>query len=286
MGVKHVALAAIGCAILGCSGELARSRDGGAARDGSPHPAADGGIGAAGDSGAPGSGDAGGTDSGTPLASDSGGIPADGGPVVEDPCPDLPIPTTCFGRSVVYRDWGPSAVGDGSYFAADAPMRLGFNRTSGLIWIVKFRTEEDSYRGRISAYGDGTAGVAWISDDPCDAAFAGENRLTAYGNHGGGSILFVVARNDDDAARMATDFPRDPQLRGGRCYYAVFQNVAESPTTAVDEAFIESASPSDGCGTADSASCYYLAFDMAHRLHALDGTTYAGNVIPGYTIGP
>jgi hypothetical protein len=219
------------------------------------------------------------------AAADAGVLAPDGGAPASDGC-SLPIPTTCFGRSVSFREWGASAVGDGSYFVDQAPGRLGFTRLPGRMWITRFATEPDSYRGRLAAYGDSTGGVAWISDDPCDAAFGVENRLAVWGNHGGGTLLFLVARNDEDAARMALDFPRDPVLRGGRCYYLAFENTADFPTTALDEAYIEGASPEDGCDVGGTGNCYYLAMDFFHRLHDLEGRTVAGNVVPGYTIGP
>src|SRR5262245_52734380 len=105
-----------------------------------------------------------------------------------DPCPKLPIPSSLFGRSVVYREWGPDATGDGSYFTSPAPARLGFSRAHGVRYIVKSQVESDTYLGRVSAYGDSVGGAAWISDSPSNPAFAVANALVAYGVHGGGSL--------------------------------------------------------------------------------------------------
>ena len=211
--------------------------------------------------------------------------PPDAGPV--DPCPSYPIPATCNGRSVVYREWGPDAKGDGSYFADQAPGRLGFNRLNGEIWIVKVALEANSYLGTISAYGDNVGGTAWITDKPCDATFGVERRLVVYGNQGGGAINFVVVRDEADAQKLATDptlkgqWGAMPQLSGGHCYYAEFENT-DYPATAVTADFL--ATSADPCGNANVPSCYYLAFDFAHYLHdPTSGVLIQGRVIPGLT---
>src|SRR2546430_11240319 len=107
-----------------------------------------------------------------PPAMDAGTLPdvvmpSDASPdaAPPDPCPALQIPQTINNRSVVYREWGPNAKGDGTYFTSQAPWRLGFNRVKDVIWVVKFRTEANTYLGKVSAYGDNSGGVAWISDD-------------------------------------------------------------------------------------------------------------------------
>lgn len=222
-----------------------------------------------------------------PSVVDAGGPAADGGggdaAVPDDPCPALPIPATCNGRSVVYREFGPDAKGDGTFFTSQAPFRLGFTRAQGPMWIVKFQTESDTYLGSIDAYGDNSGGVAWISDKPCDPTFAIANKSAIYGVRGGGNMRFVVARNDADAQKVKAD-PNlfDPTvLKGGHCYYAAFENTQEYPTT-LDVSFIENAPES--CG--NEQGCYYLAFDMGHRLHDFDGHTFGGKVLPGYTVGP
>ncbi len=228
---------------------------------------------------------AGGTlDDGRPPHDDDAGTAIDAAPPPKDKCPALPIPATCNGRSVVYREFGPNAKGDGTYFADQAPWRLGFNRIQGNTWIVKFRTENDTYSGRISAYGDNTGGVAFISDKPCDATFAIANRTVTYGNTGGGMLLFKVARNAADAQTLKSDpkFYNPSILEADHCYYAVFQNTGQPPSSAVDLTFINTAP--EQCG--NELGCYYLAFDMGHRLHDFSGRTVAGNVIPGLTVGP
>ena len=204
-----------------------------------------------------------------------------------DPCPNLPIPPTCNGRSVIFRDWGPSAVGDGTYFASQAPFRLGFNRMQGFIWVVKFRTDANTYMGRVSAYGDGTPGTAWISDHPCDPTFAVTSRLTAWGNTGGGTMHFTVARNDTDAQRLKSDpayqaYWQTPLLRGGHCYYLAFENT-ESPLAAPTVAWLQSTQ--DTCQDINgNPGCYYLAFDMFHYLRdPISNGLMNGNVISGLT---
>ncbi|NMB75046.1 MAG: hypothetical protein GYA21_07940 [Myxococcales bacterium] len=248
--------------------------------------------------GIPDAAEAGDPEGGEPGDSDSGDAGADAtdhGP--EDPCPELPIPPTCFERSVVFREWSLGATGDGTYFASQAPWRLGFNRIGGMVWLVKIRLEENTYMGRVSAYGDSTAGVAWIADAPCDPSSALEDPpLVAFGVHGGGSIDFVVAKNDADAERLRSDpeyrdrFRWSPILRGGRCYYAGFENtdyVTPNPLTA--EWF---ATTPDTCGYTDPEgnwvpACYYLAFDFGHLLHEpASGQVFAGNVIDGLTVLP
>lgn len=196
-----------------------------------------------------------------------------------DPCPNLTIPAQCFGRDVLYREWGPSAVGDGTYFVDQAPYRLGFTRYGGRVWIVKFKTEDNNYRGRISAYGDSKGGAAWISDKPCDPTFAFASKLAAWSGAGGGDLSFVVARNETDAQALKAAYPADPQLLGGHCYYIVFENT-DYPSAGLDANFLNTAT--DPC----SPDCWYLAFDFNHFLHNLDGQTVAGNVLPGFTIGP
>ncbi len=204
-----------------------------------------------------------------------------------DPCPSLPIPTTCFGRDVMFRDWNATVSGDGSYFAADAPNRLGFNRVQNRIWIVKFQLEENTYRGQISAYGDSSAGIAWISDDPCDASFAVTNQLVAYGTHGGGPLGFIVVKDDADQQLIENDsnyaqYASTPQLRGGHCYYVAFENVAGFPPTPLTASYFGSAG--DDCGASGDGTCYYLAMDFGHRLHDIvSGQLISGNVIPGLT---
>lgn len=201
-----------------------------------------------------------------------------------DPCPTLPIPSTCRNRNVVYREFGPNAVGDGSYFADQAPWRLGFNRTQNTIWIAKFRTEANTYRGRVSAYGDSSGGVAYIATDPCDPTSAIADKTAVYGNHGGGSIDFIVVNSAADAATLKSTYPYSysPQLKADHCYYAVFQNVAEVPQALVDKAFLDSST--DTCGANTGGVCYYLAFDFGHRLHDMaTGTLFAGSVIAGFT---
>ncbi len=215
------------------------------------------------------------------LASDAGGG-ADAAAAAADPCPQLPIPASCFGREVMYREWGPNAGGDGSYFADQAPTRLGFTRVHGRVWIAKFKTEEDSYRGAISAYGDSVGGLAWISDQPCDPSFALSERHVLWGAKGGGMLSFVVARDDAAASALAAAYP-GPQLRGGHCYYAAFENTSY-PQGAIDPGFFTTAA--DPCGNRDNPTCSYLAFDFNHRLHGLDGGTIGGNVLPGFTGSP
>jgi hypothetical protein len=258
MSIQRVLIAATTTCVFGCSAKL-----------GSSNVETDA-AGSAGDSGV----DA--ADEASPDA-----------PVEAELCPSLPIPPTCNGRNVVYREFGPNAVGDGSYFASEAPWRLGFNRHQGVTWIVKFQTEADTYLGKVSAYGDNTGGLAWISDKPCDPTFAVTNHLVVYGNHGGGTNLFVVARNDADAATLHTNpaytsYKNVPQLRGGGCYYAVFQNTAQAPTGAPDVSYINTVA--EACG--NESGCYYLAFDMGPRLHTFTNQTIAGNVISGLTVGP
>ncbi|HMR08866.1 MAG TPA: hypothetical protein PKA88_23965 [Polyangiaceae bacterium] len=204
-----------------------------------------------------------------------------------DPCPTLAVPTSCFGREVMYRDWGPSATGDGTYFSDQAPGRLGFTRVQNRIWVVKFKTEDASYFGRISAYGDSVAGVAWISDQVCDAAFAENKKLIALGTKGGGSLTFVVVR-DADVAKLESDsalasVAKEPRLRAGHCYYVAFENVTSAFPSVVNENYIETIG--DECGASGNGTCSYLAMDFNHLLHGLDGGLISGNVIAGLT-GP
>ncbi len=163
------------------------------ASDGGPAAAADAGFIVASDAGAL-KVDAG-TDAGSSGTADAG---------VFDPCPNLKIPKTCLNRTVTYREWSPSAVGDGTYFASQAPARLGFTRIKNEIWVVKFKTDSNSYVAGISAYGDNSGGVTWISDVPCAPEFAVDAGLVVYGNKGGGSLNFVVLRDAVDQQRFDT----------------------------------------------------------------------------------
>lgn len=240
-----------------------------------------------GEAGAPAIGDSGTTNAVPKDASPDGAPTPPPPPAVQDPCPNLPIPGNVFNRGVVFREWSPTAVGDGSYFADQAPWRLGFNRIQGNVWIVKFRTEANTYRGRVSAYGDSSGGIAWVSDSPTDATFALQNHLVGYEVHGGGSLDFIVVKDDADANKIATDpaFASDrntPKLRGDHCYYLGFENVASLPPSPLTTAFWSTA---DDCGTSTGGtSCYYLAMDLTHYLHVpTTGQIMAGNVIPGLT---
>jgi len=220
-----------------------------------------------------------------PLAADANDA-SDAAPV--DPCPTLPIPTTCFNRNVVYREWSMTATGDGTYFASQAPWRLGFTRSQNTMWTVKVKLEANTYWGRISAYGDSSSGVAWISDKPCDATFAEANKLTIYGNNGGGVLNFVVVRNAQDAVTIQTNsqyatYKTMPQLQGGACYYVSFENVSTYPTGGVADAnFIATAG--DDCGANSGGTCYYLAMDFNHLLHNPQTMQlFTSNVIAGLT---
>jgi hypothetical protein len=207
-----------------------------------------------------------------------------------NPCPALPIPSTCFNRTVIYREWGPAAVGDGTYFAHQAPYRLGFNRTHGAVWIVKFRVDDNSYQARLSAYGDSVGGIAWLSDSPCDPQFALDHRFTVYGNTGGGTLLPLVVRDESDAQRLMTEpqfanyaatVARGDYLRGGHCYYIAFENAdwPQGPLTADWFTTVP-----DYCGSEEESSCYYLAFDFFHYLDdPISGARMAGSVINGLT---
>ena len=244
-----------------------------------------------------GSGDGGRTTTtGAPPASDGGTVgPAlDGGAGTEaaappaDPCPSLPIPGTAYNRNVVFREWSATATGDGSYFASQAPFRLGFNRLHGNVWIVKFRTEANTYFGRISAGADSTAAITWISDSPTDPTIAVKNNLVSYGTHGVGTVDFVVVRDAADAARIATEpafagLRGASKLEGDHCYYVGFENVAGVVANPLTASYWSSAP--DDCGTQNGTpDCYYLGIDFNHTLHVVTtGQTVAGNVIAGLT---
>jgi len=186
----------------------------------------------------------------------------------------------------MFREWGPAATGDGTFFADQAPYRLGFNRVNGRVWIVKFKTEDASYRGRISAYGDSQGGVTWISDDPCDAAFGVANKLVSWSNHGGGSLDFLVVRKSDEP-KLDTDptlasWAKSPRLYAGHCYYVSFENTTDEFPSLIDKSYIETIG--DDCGVSGDGTCYYLAMDFGHLLHDIGtGQLIAGNVIPGLT---
>jgi hypothetical protein len=204
----------------------------------------------------------------------------------EDPCPALPIPSTCFGRSVVYREWSLTATGDGAYFADQAPWRLGFNRLHGDVWIVKFRVEDNTYFGRVSAGGNSTGGTAWIATDPCDPSFAIQSGLVTWSGMGGGMLDFVVARNDDDAQKLHLDpayeaWSKTPQLKGQHCYYAVFENTSQPPSVPATVDWFTTVP--DDCGSVNNTpDCYYLAIDMSHLLHdPSNGTVVQSAIIPG-----
>jgi hypothetical protein len=203
-------------------------------------------------------------------------------------CPDVPIPATCYNRSVIYREWGPGAVGDGTYFVDQAPQRLGFTRNNGFIWIVKLRLEPNTYLGRLTATGDTTPGATWISREPCSAADAFASGLAAYGNTSGGMLLFTVVRDDTDAETLRSDpayaprYGQTPQLRGGHCYYFVFENVGPYPDP-FDLAYV-STSP-DWCFDIEgNPTCWYLAMDFFHLLHdPTTGAVASGAIIDGLT---
>jgi hypothetical protein len=228
------------------------------------------------------------TDGSVPDADAAGGSAggSDAG-APEEPCPALTIPTSCFGREVMYREWGATATGDGTYFVDQAPGRLGFTRLQGRMWVVKFQLEANSYFGRISAYGDASGGFAWISRDPCDAVFAVDNLLATYGVAGGGDLSFVVVRDDADEAILDGDptyaaWRTNPRLRGGHCYYVAFENATPYPEFPLEAADIETAV--DECGATGDGTCYYLAMDFNHRLHDITSNQLvAGNVISGLT---
>lgn len=220
-------------------------------------------------------------------AGDAGGGGADAAvdAAPPDPCPNLPIPTKLFNRNVVYREWSPTAVGDGTYFTSQAPLRLGFNRTQNTLWLAKIRTDKNTYVGRVAAYGDNSGGIAWVSDRPDDVTFAVQHKTATYGVHGGGTIFFVVVDGAADAQRIATDpafatYKSFPQLESDHCYYVGFENTQGYPQN-VDASFWSSP---DDCGANGDGTCYYLAFDFFHLLYdPSSGKTLGGSVIPGLT---
>jgi hypothetical protein len=217
-------------------------------------------------------------------ATDGGGGGVDAG-VVPDPC-TVPIPTTCHGRSVVFREWGPNAVGDGTYFASQAPQRLGFNRMQGFLYLVRFRVEANTYWARVSAYGDATEGAEWISNQPCGPSFAVDHSLWTWGVHGGGNLDFIVTRNEADAQTLKNDpayaaYRQSPQVRGGTCYFAAFENTGGIPTMPY-AAWLQN-TPDTCMDIYGNPGCYYLAFDMSHELRTPTGGLIPSHVIPGLT---
>jgi len=203
-----------------------------------------------------------------------------------DPCPNLPIPTTAFNRSVLYREWSPSAVGDGTYFVSQAPYRLGFTRVQHRLWIMKFRTEANSYVGKISAGSDSVGGLSWISSTPDGASWALQNDLVAWSGNGNSLLNFIVVKDDADESKLATDpalaqWRGMPVLRGDHCYYFGFENATTYPAAGIDASYWNS---SDECGATGNGTCWYLGIDVGHFLHdPTSGATVVGNVIPGLT---
>ena len=98
-------------------------------------------------------------------------------------------------------------------------------------------------------------------------------------------MYFVVVHDAADAQQLATNpayasYKGMPQLAGGHCYYAMFENAAQPIATAAD---VENAT--DSCGVHNSTpDCYYLAFDFWHLLHdPTTGALFTGNQIRGLT---
>jgi hypothetical protein len=217
-----------------------------------------------------------------------GGAGAGGGDAgVPQLCPDLAIAPSCFGRQVVYREWSASVAGDGVYFAGQEPWRLGFDRQHGMLWLVKIRLDDESYYGRIAAYGDSAGGIAWLSDEPCDASFAVTSSLYEWNLQGGGTLEFVSVKDAADAAKLDSDpalaqYKSLPRLRAGGCYYAMFENTSGLPPMPMTSSWVETTE--DACGGGPGDSCYYLAFEFNHLLYA-PGTTdvFQNAVIPGLT---
>jgi hypothetical protein len=226
------------------------------------------------------------SDGSLPEASLSDAASPDSASPPLDPCPNLPIPTTAFNRSVLYREWSVSAVGDGSYFVSQAPYRLGFTRVRNRVWIIKFRTEANSYVGRMSAGSDSVGGLSWISSAPDDANWALQHDLVAWSGTGNSLISFLVVKDDADQTKLATDpslspWRGMPTLRGDHCYYFGFENATTYPAAGIDASFWNS---SDDCGATGNGTCWYLGIDVGHLLRdPSSGATIAGNVIPGLT---
>jgi len=202
-------------------------------------------------------------------------------------CPDLPIPDTCYGRHVVYREWSPGVSGDGSYFAGQEPDRLGFTRSNGAIWVVKFQVEVNTYEGVVAAYGDTVPGAAWISSRPCDVADAFALPLVNFSLTGGGTLRFVVAKDDADAETLrndpdyAPDYGRMAQLRGGGCYYLAFESTGAHPEPLSADYL---ATTEDWCGRDTGGACGYLAMDFSHWLHHYEtGNARRDGIISGLT---
>ena len=137
---------------------------------------------------------------------------------------------------------------------------------------MKFRVEDNTYRGQVSAYGDQTAGVTWVSDKPCDPTFGVANKLVEHE----GDLNFVVARNaaDSPQLRATPAYASTPQLRGNHCYYLAYENAKFG--TPMDVNYISTAP--DLC----TAGCYYLAMEFRHLLA---GATLGPQArIPGLTL--
>lgn len=273
-------LAMITALLVGCSGSGASSDPAGSG-GASPPPSPTSSSSAA--PSKPGVVDDAGAGPTAPDASASADAAVDAAP--PDPCPNLPIPATLFQRNVLYREWSPTATGDGTYFTSQAPMRLGFNRVRNTLWLVKIRTNKNTYVGRVAAYGDNSGGVAWVSDRPDDVSFALQHHTVAYGVHGGGTIFFVVVDGAADAQRIATDpayatYKTLPQLASDHCYYVGFENTQDYPQT-LDASFWNTP---DDCGANGDGTCYYLAFDFFHLLDdPTSGQRMGGSIIAGLT---
>ncbi|MFO0669265.1 MAG: hypothetical protein U0235_06485 [Polyangiaceae bacterium] len=139
---------------------------------------------------------------------------------------------------------------------------------------MKFRTEANTYFGRISA--------ARTRPPPSRGSPtrrptrpSREEQPRELRHDGVGTVDFVVVRDAADAARIATEpafagLRGASKLEGDHCYYVGFENVAGVVANPLTASYWSSAP--DDCGTQNGTpDCYYLGIDFNHISRRHDG---------------
>lgn len=219
----------------------------------------------------------------------------------------LPIPKACFGRSVIaVRNWDTTSKGDGTYFASQAPLNLGFTRGNDTAHIIEFKTDSEIYRGGISGGGDVAWSTGFISEKPCDWSTivrypTMSGPYSSYSNYpmvnssiSGAKFDFVVAPASVYAQMQAakvTSAEYMPRLEPNRYYYFTLLDDVGAydmfpKTNAGNPDYMAAPNPDPPHNCTGSGCAYYLRFDDLFKFHyfnPLDGTPLLGNAIPGYT---
>jgi hypothetical protein len=203
------------------------------------------------------------------------------------PIPATP-PATCFGRSVVFRDFSPEVQGDGSGIPEQAPNRLWFTIKPGLMWVLRIKTgPEPGYQTNVGL-NSWQMNIGFISEAPCDFTGAVQHGLAEQGIGGPSFRLPVLADNQVEAFRaQAPSWQKNmPYLKPNTYYYLhmlyaqVTNTVSGSFEISPSATDADLAVAPDDCTEARAAAgngnCYYIFFE-----NLLSFANSGGGTMPG-----